>query len=69
MTENRIYSDDRPPMPAYLKKLYLLGFKAGVNIDTVAYSAFWWELQTEHPDAAEALNIDVRNTLLDRVTI
>lgn len=66
---NRIYSDERPPIPALLKKLYLLGFKAGVNLDTVAYPVFWWELHTENPDAAEALNIDVRNTLLDRVTI
>lgn len=66
---NRIYSGDRQKLPAYLTKLYLLGFKAAVNIDTVAYPAFWWELHAQNPDAAEALNLDVRNALLDRVTL
>jgi hypothetical protein len=55
--------------PQRIKKLYLLGFLAGVQVDTVAYPVFWWELQTIHPDFAERLNMDVRNTLLDRVTI
>lgn len=55
--------------PQRLENLYMLGFKAGVQVDTVAYPVFWWELQTINPDFAERLNMDVRNTLLDRVTL
>jgi hypothetical protein len=47
----------------------MLGFKAGVQVDTVAYPVFWWELQTINPDFAERLNMDVRNTLLDWVNM
>jgi len=64
-----IHSDARPRAPSIISKLYLLGFLAGTSIDTVAYPAFWWELHTQDPDAAEALNMDVRNTLYERVSV
>ena len=55
--------------PAITSKLYTLAFKAGTQMDTTAYSAFWWELSTQDPAAAECLNFDVRNALLDQVSI
>lgn len=60
---NKIYSDERPPIPGQLKRLYLLGFKAGIVCDTVAFPVFWWELHLQNRDAAEALNRDVSDTL------
>ena len=55
--------------PAHVKKLYQLGFKAGVQVDVTAYAAFWWELSSIDPLAAERLNMDVRNEIYDRVTL
>lgn len=69
MTENEIYSDDRLPAPPLQKRLYLLGFKAGVAFDLVAYPVFWWELHQHNADAAAALNYDVSAALFAQVKI
>ncbi len=67
--ENRIISGERQPIPPLIKKLYLLGFRAGITYDTVAFPVFWWELHLRDRDAAEALNGDVACELEHTVKI